>query len=279
MLKFKSFSFLLLFCTILNAELMIGEIKFEGNKLISDKEFSTSILSRPKSIFNQTLLNKDAKYISDYYSHKGLYNIKVHAPQIITHSPTRIDVIFQIEELSEISITNISFMGNSYITDSKLSFVLPKHDLTLLELANSLKTLAGYYADNGFLFADVKLDSLKNENENFTAFIKIDEGRFCQFTKYKFQGNKTTRGETLIRISRLNLTNKITPAIIKQASNNIQQKKYIKNCVLIPLDYSTLLFQVEEDRMSLISGILGYDNSKEGDNRITGWVDLEFMNL
>ena len=31
--------------------------------------------------------------------------------------------------------------------------------------------------------------------------------------------------------------------------------------------------------MSLISGILGYDNSKEGNSKITGWVNLEFMNL
>jgi outer membrane protein assembly factor BamA len=279
MLKFKSFWLLLLFCTILNAELRIGEIKFKGNQLISDKDISTSISSSTGSIFNQTLLNKDTKYISDYYSKKGLFNIKVHAPKIITYSPTRIDVIFQIEELSEIPITKISFIGNSYITDSKLSSILPKRDLTLLELANSFEILAGYYADNGFLFADVKLDSLKKTNEQFTAFIKIDEGKFCQFTEYKFKGNKTTRDETLIKIARLGKIKKITPTTLQQAANNIQQKKYIKNCDLIPLDHNILLFQVEEDRMSLISGILGYDNSKEGNNRITGWVDIEFMNL
>lgn len=279
MLKFKLFWILLLFSIILNAELRIGEIKFEGNKLISDKDLNTSISSSTGSIFNQALLNKDAKHISEYYSNKGLFNIKVHAPQIITHSPTRIDVIFQIEELSEIPVTNLRFMGNSYITDSKLSSILPKHDLTLLELANSLKTLAEYYADNGFLFADVKLDSLLRINEQFTAFIRIDEGRFCQFTEYKFKGNKTTRDETLIRISRLGRIRNITPATLQQAANNIQKKRYIKNCDLIPLEHNKLLFQVEEDRMSLISGILGYDNSKDGNNRITGWVDLEFMNL
>ncbi|MCK5052129.1 MAG: hypothetical protein KAS53_10435 [Candidatus Cloacimonetes bacterium] len=279
MLKFKLFWIFLLFCVFLNAELRIGEIKFEGNKLISDKDLSTSVSSSTGSIFNQALLNKDAKHISDYYSRKGLYNIKVHAPQIITNSPTRIDVIFQIEELSEILITNISFMGNSYITDSKLLSILPKRDLTLLELAGSLKTLAEFYADNGFLFADVKLDSLLNNNEQITAFIKIDEGKFCQFTEYKFKGNKTTRNETLIRISRLASIKNITPATLQQAANNIRQKRYIKNCELIPLDHNKLLFQVEEDRMSLISGILGYDNSKDGNNRITGWIDLEFMNL
>ena len=279
MLKFKLIWILLLFCIILNAELRIGEIKFEGNKLISDKDLNTSISSSTGSIFNQTLLNKDAKYISEYYSNKGLYNIKVHAPKIITHSPTRIDVIFQIEELSEIPITNISFIGNTYITDSKLSSILPKRDLSILELAGKLETLAEYYADNGFLFADVKLDSLRNENEQFTAFIKIDEGKFCKFTEYKFKGNKNTRDETLIRISRLGRIKNITPVILQQATNNIRQKRYIKDCDLIPLDHNKLLFQVEEDRMSLISGILGYDNSKEGNNRITGWVDLEFMNL
>ena len=279
MLKFKLFWILLLFCVFLNAELRIGEIMFEGNKLISDKDLITSVSSSTGSIFNQTLLNKDAKHISEYYSNKGLFNIKVHAPKIITHSPTRIDVIFQIEELSEISITNIHFTGNSYITDSKLLSILPKRDLTLLELSGSLKTLAEYYADNGFLFADVKLDSLLTTNEQITAFIKIDEGKFCRFKEYKFKGNKTTHNETLIRISQLGSIENITPANLKQAANNIRQKRYIKNCELIPLDHDKLLIQVEEDRMSLISGIIGFDNSMEGNNRITGWIDLEFMNL
>jgi len=279
MLKFKLFWIFLLFCIFLNAKLRIGEIRFEGNKLISDNDLRKSVSSSTGNVFNQVLLNKDAKHISEYYFNKGLYNIKVHAPQIITHSPTRIDVIFQIEELSELSITNIRFIGNSYITDSKLLSILFKHDLTLIELANSLKTLAEYYADNGFLFADVKLDSLLRINKQITAFIKIDEDRFCQFTEYKFKGNKITRDEILIRISRLGRIRNITPATLQQAANNIRQKRYIKNCDLIPLDHNKLLFQVEEDRMSLISGILGYDNSKEGNNRITGWVDLEFMNL
>ena len=279
MLKFKNFWILLLFCTILNAELKIGEITFEGNKLISDKELSSSISSGTGRKFNQTILNKDAKHISEYYSSKGLYNIKVHAPKIITHSPTRIDVIFQIEELSEIRIENLHFEGNNYITDSKLSSTLPQRDLTLMELSNALKTLAEYYADNGFLFADVKLDSLKNQKGNFTAFLSIDEGRFCQLTEYIFRGNKTTHDETLIKISRFGNARSVTPAILQQAANNIKQKKYIKDCNLIPLDHNKLLFQIEEDRMSLISGILGYDNSKEGNNKITGWVNLEFMNL
>lgn len=278
-MKFKTFWLLLLLSVILNAELRIGDITFNGNQLISDKDLSTSISSNTGSIFNQALLNKDAKHISDYYSNKGLYNIKVHAPQIITHSPTRIDVIFQIEEFSEIPVANINFEGNNYITDSKLFSILPKRILNLLELANSLKTLTEFYADNGFLFADVKLDSLLNKNEQFTAFIKIDEGKFCRFTEYKFKGNKTTRDETLIRISQLSKIRNITPAILQQAANNIRRKKYIKNCDLIPLDHSKLLFNVEEDRMSIISGILGYDNSKESNNRITGWIDLEFMNL
>ncbi|MDA3813496.1 MAG: BamA/TamA family outer membrane protein [Candidatus Cloacimonetes bacterium] len=279
MLKFKLFWLLLLFCTRLNAELTIGEITFVGNQLISDKDLVTAISSSTGSVFNQKLLNKDTEHISEYYSNKGLFNIKVYAPQIITNSPTRIDVIFQIKEFSEILVTNLKFTGNSYITDSKLSSILPNRELTLLELAGTLRILVEYYADNGFLYADVKLDSLLNKNEQFTAFLKIDEGKFCQFTKYKFNGNKTTRDETLIRISRLEGIDNITPAILQQAANNIRKKRYIKNCDLIPLDHRKLLFQVEEDRMSLISGILGYDNSKEGTNRVTGWVDLEFMNL
>jgi len=264
---------------ISESELRIGEITFEGNKLISDNDLRTSISFSTGSIFNQTHLNNDTKYISEYYSSKGLFNVKVHSPQIITNSPTKIDVIFKIEELEELLVKELKFNGNNYITDSKLLSIIPRHEFTLSELANAFQSLVAYYADNGFLFADVKLDSLKKHNEHFTAFINIVEGKFCQFTKYKFKGNKTTRDETLIKISRLNRTDRITPTILQQAANNIKQKKYIRNCDLVPLDHDELLFLVEESRMSLISGILGYDNSKDGKDRINGWIDLEFMNL
>ena len=86
MLKFKFFLIISLFCTVLTAELKIGELKFEGNHLISDRDLSMNISTSSGSIFNQILLNKDVKHISEYYSSKGLYNIKVHSPQIITNS-------------------------------------------------------------------------------------------------------------------------------------------------------------------------------------------------
>ncbi|MBT4576026.1 MAG: hypothetical protein HOB92_06110, partial [Candidatus Cloacimonetes bacterium] len=222
MLKYKILCLILLFCVILSAELRIGEIIFEGNNLISDKDLSINISSSTGSTFNQTLLNKDAKRISNYYSSKGLFNIKVHTPKIITHSPTRIEVIFKIEELNEAKITKLSFAGNSYITNSKLSSALIQKDFTLTELAASINTLVEYYAYSGFLFAEVELDSLIIVKEDLTAFISIDEGRFCKFTEYVFKGNKTTRDEILIRISRLSKMKNITPAILQQAANNIQ---------------------------------------------------------
>lgn len=279
MLKVNNFILLILFCTTLYSELRIGEIFFEGNKLLSDQELSSAISSYPGSAFNQARINKDAIYISDHYSKKGLFNIKVHAPKIVTHSPSRIDIIFQIEELKELYVNKLSFSGNSYITNEKLLSVNYMNDPQLVELEQLMKNLLDYYADSGFLFANVRLDSLKKVHSDLTAFIHINEGRFCQFTDYEFAGNKITQDETLVKISRLRLTNKVTPSILKQAANNISKKKYIKECELIPLDHSKLLFNVIEDRMSLISGILGYDNSQEKNRRITGWIDLEFMNL
>jgi len=279
MLKTSIAVFFVVLCSILHSELIIGEISFEGNKLVTDAKLQSAISSYSGSVYDQSVINKDAQHISDYYSRKGLYNIKVQAPKIITNSPTQIDVIFQIEELGELNVNKIEFSGNSYIADDKLFSVISDNDKDLDDLQLLMKKILNYYTDNGFLFADVKLDSLKKINNDIIAFINIDEGRFCQFSEYKFSGNKITRDATLLNISRLQLTNKITPAILKQAENNIIQKKYIKSCEIVPLDHTKLLFQVEEDRMSIISGILGYDNSKSGNDKVTGWIDLQFMNL
>ncbi|MCF7858445.1 MAG: BamA/TamA family outer membrane protein [Candidatus Cloacimonetes bacterium] len=279
MLKYRIILFLLLSYLSLQAELMIGDLRFEGNKLTSDTELSSAIASRQNSIFSQNRINIDAERISEIYAAKGIFNVKVHTPEIITDSPDRIIVMFHIEEQEEVLVDSINISGNNYITDSKLRTVISMGDLSLIELANAIRQLTNYYAFNGFLFADVRLDRLVNTGDYLSAYININEGRFCDFKDYKFRGNKTTREETLIRISKLESADKITPSILQQAANNIRRKKYIKDCSLIPLDHRSLLFEVTEDRMNILSGLLGYDNSKTNNNRFTGWIDLEFINL
>jgi len=258
---------------------LIGDINFEGNYFITDKELLNKISSEPGGYFSQKTLNDDVQRISDFYVKKGFYQIKVHFPEINTISPEQIDVFFQIEENEKMIIDELILTGNRYISKNKIFESNPYKNIDLKQLSILIQNITEYYAFNGFLFADVKIDSLVLENTQTRVYISISEGDFCEFEEYKFKGNKTTKSSTLLKISQIDKIEKVNPMVLNRAAELIRKKEYIHNCSLIPLNHKQLLFDIEEDRMTYLSGILGYDNSQEEKNQLTGFVNLDFLNL
>ncbi len=277
--KFITVFFLLFIFNICSAELTVGEILFEGNNLFSDKELQSAIQSFNGAIFNQKLLNEDAKIIANMYHTKGYQNVKIHNPQIITKGTEEIDIVFRIEELEKLKIDKFILNGNLYISEKKILDTIDLKNLYLSNLNLVIDDIVEMYTLSSFLFASVSVDSLLKIDSSIDAFLKIHEGSYCEFRDFKFRGNKITTNKTLLKISQLENIEKITPLILDQSSETIQKKKFIKSCEIIPLNHQQLLIEVEEDRMSLISGIAGYDNSKSGSNKLTGYLNLEFLNL
>jgi outer membrane protein insertion porin family len=261
------------------ADLIVGKISFEGNFQIPDNQLYQTIFSRTGSSFNQETLNKDANRISDLYKNRGFWNTKIQYPQLITNSPTEIDVIFQIEETKNLKINHLEIKGNRYVSTQKIKQSIQTENIELPNLDYVLEEILNYYAENGFLFASVKLDSLLLTDDGLEAFLNIDEGNFCEFSEFNFRGNEVTIAKTILKISQLNKAKKFTPEILEKAADNLRKKKYIKNCSIIPLNSKQLLFDIEEDRMSLISGLVGFDNSQKKDQRFTGFLNVEFLNL
>ncbi len=279
MLKNKILLLLFILSNFCFAELFVGNIKFEGNNLISNNELLNNIQTQTGNVFNQQGLNNDASLISELYFQKGYYNIKVQSPQIFTKSPTQIDILFKIEELKKLNIKKIILTGNHYLSNKKIFESISQRNLNLNELSFTVQNIVDFYTSNGFLFADVKIDSLVKIKDFLDVYLSIDEGKFCEFDEFKFKGNKTTKDRTLLKISQLNSIETITPQILDQSAENIRKKRYIENCEIIPLNHSQLLISVEEGKMSLISGIVGYDNSQPKKNKLSGYLNIDFLNL
>lgn len=275
--------FLLYFFVFLSsscfAELIVGKISFEGNYYISDTQLNKAILTSTGNAFNQEILNKDSGRISDLYKKRGFWNTKVQYPQLITNSPTEIDVVFQIEEEKNLLISQIKLSGNRYISTEKIKSDIQTENIDITGLDSVMQSLLEYYADNGFLFAAVSLDSLVLSDVFLIAHLKVQEGNFCEFSEFRFRGNTVTKASTILKISQLKKAEHYTPEILEQAADNLRKKNYIKKCDIFPLNSKQLLFDIEEDRMSLISGIVGFDNSQKKDRRFTGFINVEFLNL
>jgi outer membrane protein assembly factor BamA len=277
--RISALLFLLFLLPQLLAEIIFGEILFEGNLSFSDQILQNVIRSRSGKEFDQKLLNDDVQRIADYYaSHKKL-NVKVFPAQIKPAAEEIIDVLFQIWENDEERINSTIISGSNYISTQRLNQMISLENFELSVLEDKLKEIVFYYADNGFLFAKAVLDSLRKENDGLIAYISVSEGNYCQFDEYKFSGNKITKAHTLLRISQINSSKIISPSVLRKAADNVRSRDYIRSCELVPLNAKQLLFQIEEDRMSRIAGILGYDNSKKADQKFAGYLSFYFYNL
>ncbi|MBN2460633.1 MAG: BamA/TamA family outer membrane protein [Candidatus Cloacimonetes bacterium] len=257
----------------------IDRIDFAGNNLIKGESLLSVISSYPGGELDMNLLIQDAEKISQLYAHRGLYHTRISIQDIVPDNSGRMKVIFRIEELPDITVDAIMISGNNYFSTEMLLEPVSSQRLDLSALSSFLTMAAEQYTERGFLFAMVNLDSLSWHDEKYLAYISVEEGYPAIMEEFKFKGNKVTRESTLLRISFLQNYQYLTPLLIKRAEENLRRKPYIKECRISPLNQSQVLFEITEDKMTLISGLLGYNNSENKESRFHGYINLEFFNL
>jgi len=283
-------SFLLVVATLLFAFSLLADVAievesvvFEGNKLISTRDLLEQILTTAGSEFSLQRAQEDSANLADYYLSKGHYNVRIEYPEAIPVSPLKVKVIFRIFEGEDYDIQTLNLSGNSYFSEERifqLTGLRENGSYPVSTVDNILFRIVDLYAARGFLFAKANLDSLSIAEEGLAAYITIDEGRFCRFENFVFEGNDTTREKTILRISGLDQLETFGLNQLQQAEENVRRKEYVRDFSLIPLNHQTLLLSLQEDRMTHVSGLLGYDSSqKDSANRLTGFINLRFLNL
>lgn len=261
--------------TIAADDLRVGDIRFEGNTHLDNDYLMRIINTRPDGVFDQEVVNSDAKKISDAYQENGYYHIKVLAPQVTPKSPDNIIVSFIIIEEEQTIIDSVSVSGNRYISDRVLWQSIPKEGYSIATLGNLIKEITHFYASQGFLFANVSMEQIEKIDDRFVVELKIEEHTPMKAERITFAGNEITRESTLLRLAQLDQHEYLNPQDIRQAEENIRSREYIRDCEIIPVNPNHLHISVTEDRMSYISGILGYNESQHSDNKLSGYIDVD----
>ncbi len=262
----------------LNAQMIFGQVLIKGNILISDKQIRDIILAKKGKEFSSKIINEDMVSIKKLYEKNGFYNVVIYYPDIQTISPENIKVIYKIQENPKLKIIDIRFMGNKYISNKFLREKIGTN-FYLAQLEKKIKELLDYLNDSGFFFASVKILKANKTDKGIKITLEISEGKYCKFEKFIFKGNKISTNRSLLRISGLNSTKKITPSVLDLAKENILRQSYIKDCEILPLNHKEILISIKENKMNYFSGIAGYDNKSKKANRFTGFVNFTFLNI
>lgn len=220
-----------------------------------------------------------SRLLSHFRSQNRFY-LQIPLPELIPLADGSLKLHFRISQIADSSRIRIRYSGLRFFSESKLHefvFTSPEKLYPLGDLDAIMDRVMQQYQQRGYLFVRVGLDSLVLDDP-LTAWISVDEGKPQKVTGYRFRGNVVSRESYLIKSSGLSRQRVISPQALNQAAENLVAKDYIRSAKVIPMDEQTLLFDIQEGRMTFLEGLLGI-GEQSGKRQISGMINLEFLNL
>jgi outer membrane protein insertion porin family len=175
---------------------IINKIAFELNKKLEDDVLRSEVKLRPRIVFTRKRVQGDVKRLLELYRHSGYFATKIE-PKVIQLPQNRVDLVFEIDEGKETSISRIVFVGNRFFADDALRGVIQTKEDRWYRFFSGADTydpdrltfdrelLRRYYLENGF--ADFRVVSavaeLTADQKNFFVTFTIDEGNRYKFGK------------------------------------------------------------------------------------------------
>ena len=173
---------------------IINRVRFEGNRRLKDKELKAAVEMRPRTVFTRAKVQSDVGRLIELYRRNGRFTAKVE-PKIIRRPQERVDLVYEINEGPETNVVNITFIGNSAFSDSRLRSVVSTSEYSWWNfLSNSdrydpdrlnfdRELLRRFYLKKGY--ADFRVVSataeLDRDQKDFLITFTVEEGEKYQF--------------------------------------------------------------------------------------------------
>lgn len=167
----------------------VGQVYFQGNKAISDKDATAAISLKPRSVYTPAAAEADRRALLNLYAQKGHFDASV-TPNIIRLPDNRVNVVFQCSEGSVTKVSRITFVGNEHFSQSKLRSVVSSRQsawyrfLSSADQFNSQRMeydealLRQFYLHEGY--ADFRMNSanaeLSPDRKSFYLTYNFTEG-------------------------------------------------------------------------------------------------------
>ncbi|MCM8762328.1 MAG: outer membrane protein assembly factor BamA [Candidatus Omnitrophica bacterium] len=123
----------------------VGDIRFEGNILVDDKELRNKLsLKKKGDIFNRKFADENLRNLSVFYINRGHLKVKVSEIPIAGEKPDVIDIVYSIEPGNVYTAGEIIVRGNYKTKDKVIRRevkILPGDKITSEKLQKSFNNL------------------------------------------------------------------------------------------------------------------------------------------
>ncbi|HEY5914685.1 MAG TPA: outer membrane protein assembly factor BamA [Verrucomicrobiae bacterium] len=181
----------------------LTEIRFQGNKKLSESKLRKPVTSKVGESFNERKLFTDTQEILKLYQKKGYPRTEVKYTYSIDQNTGRATATFEITESPKAKIIKVEFGSAQAFTQRRLRRVIKtrKHWMfSWLTGSGYLKDeqfeedqekLREFYLDHGYLDFEIKkIDFLNPSPRTLMIRFQVYEGKQYRVGAVKFSGNK-----------------------------------------------------------------------------------------
>ena len=197
----------------------IKDIAFTGNDVLSDKLLRKSMKGTKKinrirllkrSKFIDSSYQADLGHIVEKYKENGYRDARVISDSIIYNDDKTISLNIAVNEGTQYTFGDITFIGNTVYTNEQLTRMLrirkgDTYNGVLLQkrIADNSKPdgddITNLYQNNGYLFSSINPVEVSAANNVIDMEIRISEGKPAYFNDVSVIGNDKTNDHVIYR--------------------------------------------------------------------------------
>ena len=196
----------------------VAEVRFAGNRRVRSGDLLDAVLLKPGDLITLAKRRVDEEAIAALYRERGFPDVRVSSRvETVADRPGASHVIYEVEEGQQVTVREIRFSGNNFVSASTLRGRMGTKAQSIFNsgvfqsrvLEEDRRTIEEYYRERGYVDArvvDVTQEVERDEEQERSVLILtvfIEEGSRYTYGGFSFEGNAIFDDETLDRQIRL----------------------------------------------------------------------------
>lgn len=215
---------------------VIGKISYHGQDKLDEDDFKEKVKAKPFAILDIAQLREDSLELQKLYEEKGYFLARVDY-ELISRPRGVTDIVFKIQEYSEVKVKEIQFVGNKSFSDEQLKSLMMTQEKTLFSFmsgSGSFKKLffqvdqerlKFFYHKEGYLDVYIKKPIITVSRDRNWIFIKIEirEGKPFYVGDISFSGDLPLSSSELLQKVKTKKAQKFNEELMRTDIRNLAE--------------------------------------------------------
>lgn len=269
---------------------VVKKIEFEGNEDVQPNKIKEVMQTKEQSlgdrgVFLPEVFKQDLEKIDNFFAENGYLSAKVKEwKRYLIPTGDKYIVQIDMDAGKKTQVESLKFVGLSAFDDSKLRKQLKMKEggiYSVNELEGEVRTLLGFFANNGHPYAEIKTDMIEKSANKVDIVFNITEGPEVKIGEILLVGNIKTKPKTILNSLRFKSGSAFSAQKILESQTALRKLNIFDALTLETLGLQGkentvhIVVRVEEKKDNVVDFAISYDT----DLKLQGKLTYSKLNL